>query len=109
MTDHPSEEVTTTWQYCIVRDRREGEVFYTVREVYFEHGQPSSWTADGVDPFGSTREEIFRCLADMMGATVRMKVLDLTGEKPEFILIAEADRRDREPLPRPRIRNGESR
>lgn len=85
---------TCMWQYRIVRDHHEGQPFYTIREVYFEGDQVASWTAEGVDPFGETREEIFQCLADMMGATVRFTILDLTGEKPELISNAEADRRD---------------
>jgi hypothetical protein len=67
-----------TWNYRICKDK-DG---YTIREVYYNNGtdEIGSWTADPVEPFGETKEELIENLAMMMAAVIH-PVIDLDKQE----------------------------
>lgn len=43
-----------TWNYRIIRDKD----YYSIREVYYEKGKPTSWTKDGVTVHGEDYKDL---------------------------------------------------
>ena len=71
-----------TWHYQAVHYAPDGHDCYDVREVYvgIEGGDDVSWTADAIDPFGNTKEELIECLEMMLADVRKWPVLEL-GEQ----------------------------
>jgi hypothetical protein len=58
-----------------------GEESWSIREVYYESANGGvGWTADDMDPHGSTREELIRDLHMMLADTEDGTYLDLRTE-----------------------------
>lgn len=78
----------TSWNYRVTRTKIDGEYVFEIREVYYTHGQPHSWSRDPIAPHGESWHELAEDLVKMQSA-VSVPVLDLTGDKPRDMTIAE--------------------
>jgi hypothetical protein len=75
--------VGTTWRYVFAKDERDGEVTWTVRELYTgADGSVLSWTAEPVAARGDTWQELAEDLIRMEKAFGAREALDLTADPP---------------------------
>ncbi len=78
----------SSWNYRVTRIKVDGEDVYEIREVYYTHGQPHSWSADPIAPHGESWHELAEDIVKMQSAVSR-PALDLTGEKPRDMTVTE--------------------
>jgi hypothetical protein len=65
------------WNYRICRETRDGEFFFTLREVYYDaEGKPNGWTAEPVDFAGETWRDVADGISLASGCIGRA-ILDL--------------------------------
>lgn len=71
-----------TWNHRVMRGVAYGETFFSIREVFYDDdGTVQNWTADPIDPYGETLDELKTCLEQMLAACDQ-PVLDAeTGEE----------------------------
>ena len=74
------------WQYRIVKDKDEkGNIFYSVRDVYFEDRKPYAWGSEPQYPIGESYDECekdLRCMAKaLLQKTLVVKGKTLIEEK----------------------------
>lgn len=66
-----------SWNHRIVKHDKDGNVFYSVHEVYYEEDQPVAYTENAVPAFGETHEELMHDMINQMSALTK-PVLDAT-------------------------------
>lgn len=74
-----------SWNYRIVRDVHkvgdEEHEEYTIREVYYDHGQIVSWTAGGCHASGDTWMDCANDYA-VMGRAFNLPIVDVSSGEP---------------------------
>ena len=58
-----------TWHYAVVGEAipaKPEEIYFEIREVYLNDGEPNTTTVDGIVPSGETPEEVIECLETML-------------------------------------------
>lgn len=70
------------WNYRVTRREVDGEVEFTIREVYYDIEKPGDigWTESAIAPSGETLEELLEDLERMRQSAVDLKVIDITDE-----------------------------
>ena len=70
-----------TWRYMAAVTEYDGEEVWSIREVYYANQNGGvGWTADDIDPHGSTCEELITSLKHMLADTEDGTYLDLRTE-----------------------------
>jgi archaellum biogenesis ATPase FlaH len=65
------------WNYRITYRPSDIEQGYGIREVFYnDNGEPVSYTADSIEPYGESKEELISDLAYMIQA-ISQEVVDL--------------------------------
>ena len=72
-----------TWHYQATKETIHDEDIYTVREVYEDKFHGKGWTVNPVYAQGETKEELIRCLKNMISDAEEFPVLDVTEGKTE--------------------------
>lgn len=85
---NPEPTAETSWNYRVTRTKEDGEFVFAVREVYYTHDQPHSWSEDPIAPHGESWHELAEDIVKMQRA-VALPVFDLTGDKPRDMSIKE--------------------
>lgn len=88
MPDAEKDAPESSWNYRVTRTRVDGEYVFEIREVYYTHGQPHSWSRDPIAPYGESWHELGEDLVKMQRA-ISMPVFDLTGDKPRDMSLKE--------------------
>lgn len=77
--------MSTTWRYAMTRETdKDGEHFFTIREVYTSDDGALSWTAIGVAAGGHTWADCADDLA-VMGRAIGSPILDITADPPRWL------------------------
>ena len=67
------------WQYRVVKDKdKKGNIFFSVRDVYFENEKPYAWGSEPQFPIGDTYEEVMKDL-QFMNKALLQKTLIVKG------------------------------
>ena len=93
-TDYPRRP--GSWCYRMTREQRDGEDFFTIREIYTGGDGSLSWSADPIAARGDSWMECADDLA-LMGRALGADVLDLTLDPPALVSVLDLRRALRTP------------
>jgi hypothetical protein len=94
-----------SWNYRIMRHKHPSGEYYQIHEVFYE---PMGWSADPIEPFGSTPDELIECLEIMLSDAKKCKddILDYDSLGESARLIASSQSANPEPAPTRRVSPG---